>query len=189
MCQMNGRLELLSSTLSTEMQTGERITYHNGNPSDHTQDMRCIDYVATASQRSRASGNSALQTRSKTSWTSINAGLALLSFQTTSTMFYDVEDSGDDETSTIRTKKTFTFNFLWGYSSCRRGVRISTNSSFDSLTLNAIRRRPYDSQIFMLCEEGDTMGVEKLLQTGDASLYDTDEDGYGLLHVSAIILS
>lgn len=58
------------------------------------------------------------------------------------------------------------------------------NSPFDSLKLNTIQRRPNDSYVFTLCMEGNAGEVQKFLETGQASRFDMDESGKGLLHVS-----
>ena len=43
--------------------------------------------------------------------------------------------------------------------------------------------RPYDSLIFDFVQKGNVFDVMTLLQNGDASVYDVDPYGLGLLYV------
>lgn len=58
-----------------------------------------------------------------------------------------------------------------------------TTDTFDNYMLDVIRRRPYSSEIFILCRKGDAGAVKRLLDRVEASIYDVDEDGMSLLHV------
>lgn len=195
---MNGRLELLSSTLLVDKQARSRLVHHDGGthasiildsprisvPKSSSAEISAFSDITSDIQRPRKPEALPLQARTKSSWTSIDAGLARLNLQYYTTTFHDPDKEEDDEGNPIPTNKTFTVNFLFGFSSCRRGFRLSTRNCIDWMTLNVVRRRPGDSQILALCRQGDTMGVQKLLHSGEASLFDTDEEGYGLLHVS-----
>lgn len=44
---------------------------------------------------------------------------------------------------------------------------------------------PNNSPVFAACEVGDLEEIERLFGTGDATIYDTNENGWTLLHVSA----
>lgn len=46
--------------------------------------------------------------------------------------------------------------------------------------------RPRRSRIFMAALRGDFERIVKLISDGEASLYDRDEDGQTLLHVSSL---
>ncbi|CAD6449241.1 a632d1e1-a570-4e46-b256-dffee697ad99-CDS [Sclerotinia trifoliorum] len=59
-----------------------------------------------------------------------------------------------------------------------------TTDTFDSYRLDVIRRRPNDSEIFQLCRIGDTGAVKRLLDRGEASIYDVDEYEESLLHIA-----
>lgn len=48
--------------------------------------------------------------------------------------------------------------------------------------------RPDDSEIFYLVEEGKTEEMRRAFETGSASVYDCNEDGYSLLDVSTDFL-
>ena len=114
-------------------------------------------------------------------------GFGTFYFRSTSPIKPSARDPGKhsqaDEDNQFR-RKIFVVQFLWKFASCRKGVRICTRNSFDQWTLNTIQRRPNNSKIFRLCRKGDLEGVRQLLQNGDASLYDVDETGCSLLHVS-----
>jgi hypothetical protein len=123
--------------------------------------------------------------RIKTSLQSIDAGLGVVTFRSTAV---EIACYGEEENSDKSyTKKTFTINFLWRYASCRRGVRLSTNNTFDSWSFNTIRTRPSESLIFKLCKSGDAFDVDDLMRYGNASVFDADPDGTTPLHVSRIV--
>lgn len=126
------------------------------------------------------------QSYTQSTWITINSGLSLLSIQSSSTTFIDPKEKEGDIQEFTYTRKTLVVNFFWGFLSCRRGFRLSVNIPFDSLKLDITRRRPSDSLIFSLCQKGDTNEVKRLLQTGEASIFDSDEIGRGLLHVSIL---
>lgn len=110
--------------------------------------------------------------------------LGIYSLRTISTTHrYDDGDSVDDENN-LTTTKTFLFEFLIRFTTYWKGFRIMTTNTFDRYTLNVIRRRPAGSKIFQLCEDGDVQAVKRLLDRGEASIYDVDEMGRSLLHVS-----
>lgn len=56
---------------------------------------------------------------------------------------------------------------------------------FDFKTARAV---PDDSLIFELCERGDLIGVRRLMERGDASVYDRNSKGWTPLHVSTVFL-
>lgn len=49
--------------------------------------------------------------------------------------------------------------------------------------------RPYDSQIFTYAQDGDVAGMTRLLRNGDASVFDVDPYGLGLLYVRSLWLN
>ncbi|CZR54845.1 uncharacterized protein PAC_04729 [Phialocephala subalpina] len=197
MYQMNGRIEIISANMLSTSTTIERqpaTTLQEEQFSDNCySEAQCLkeDLQLESSSPSvatqgdlRYSSTSGLQIRTKTTWTSINAGLARLSIQSLSTALNDPDAEEDQNSNVVSnpTRTTFTVNLLWGFSSCRRGFRISISSPFDFMKLNSIRRRPNDSLLFNLCIFGDTRRVHKLFLKGEASVFDADEDGRGLLH-------
>lgn len=44
---------------------------------------------------------------------------------------------------------------------------------------------PNNSPIFAACEAGDVDEVERLIDAGEATVYDTNDNGWTLLHVRA----
>lgn len=175
MRQMNGMMDMLTAQFSKSI---------GSDPRSMIEDDRSQSKVSTYSPVRPSD----LHVQTKTTRTSIKAGIALLNIQSSTTTIGYPEEDGNSKEISKPARTSFVVNFLWGFRSCRRGFRLSTNSSFDSLRLDSIRRRPSDSQIFRLCELGDTRGVQKLLMTGDASIFDADEVGRGLLHVSDLTL-
>lgn len=57
-------------------------------------------------------------------------------------------------------------------------------SSLAQINIRLYNLRPNDSPIFERLKMGDFKGVTQLLDNGQASLFDRDEDGQSLLHVS-----
>lgn len=60
---------------------------------------------------------------------------------------------------------------------------------FLSGQLSIVNVRPNDTPIFEACSNLDLPVVKHLLETGEASIHDVDEDGWGLLEVSAICIA
>lgn len=204
MYHMSGRMDIISanmsstSTTTTERQPAALLheegfsqrTYSEGQylKEDMQPETNCQSDPTQG--HPGFSGTSGLQVRTKTTWTSINAGLARLNIQSSSTMVDDPDTQNNRDSDTISkpTRKTLVVNFIWGFSSYKSGFRLSINNPFSSLKLDTIQRRPNDSLIFDLCWAGDTEGVHKLFLKGEASLFDTDEEGRGPLHVSNLAL-
>ncbi|KAF7854563.1 hypothetical protein EAF04_010372 [Stromatinia cepivora] len=114
-----------------------------------------------------------------------NFFLGTFSFRTTSTTYrYDDNDSTDDANNSTTTK-AYLVEFLIGFTTCRKGFRVMTTNTFDNYRLDVIRQQPYDSEIFILCWNGDAGAVKRLLDRGEASIYDVDEYGDSLLHRAA----
>ncbi len=80
--------------------------------------------------------------------------------------------------------RVWTMNIFVRMGYCRKGLRMSVTGQFDTWCLNPIRHIPNDSPIFRAIGDGDIVEVQKLLDLGKASVYDVDEDGDSLLHVS-----
>jgi hypothetical protein len=53
------------------------------------------------------------------------------------------------------------------------------------LRFRTYNRLPRDARIFKYCSAGDIESVKRMIHSGEASLYDVDEDGYNLLWVSS----
>lgn len=115
-----------------------------------------------------------------------NLFLGTFGFRTTSTVQrYNEDDSTDDADNSTATK-SFLVEFLVGFTTCRKGFRLMMSEKFDHITLDVLRRRPHYSMIFYACRFGRFLAVEKLLDSGEASIHDTDEKGWSLLHVSIL---
>ncbi|TGO39087.1 hypothetical protein BHYA_0061g00440 [Botrytis hyacinthi] len=110
--------------------------------------------------------------------------LGTLNFQTISTThrYSDVDEADDSDNST--TTKTFLVELLIGFTTCRKGFRFMATSNFDRYALDVVRRRPYDSEIFELCRNGNFQAVRRLLDRGEASIHDVNERGESLLHLA-----
>ncbi|KAJ8063352.1 hypothetical protein OCU04_008580 [Sclerotinia nivalis] len=107
------------------------------------------------------------------------------SFRTISTTYrYDDNDSPNDADNSTTTKD-YLVEFLIGFTTCRKGFRVTATNTFDHYRLDVIRRRPNNSEIFKVCTEGDAGAVKRLLDRGEASIYDVDEYGESLLHKAA----
>jgi hypothetical protein len=65
-------------------------------------------------------------------------------------------------------------------------ARIDAHQGWD-LCFRTYNRRPRDAEIFEHCRDGDLEEVRLLIQNGEASLLDVDEDGGNLLSVSTTI--
>lgn len=92
------------------------------------------------------------------------------------------QDQREDETSYTVTPANWLLRL--GF---RRGLRLNLVSSSTrgwTATLEPVRSVPDDALIFDLCEDGDMIGVKRLLSKGHASVRDTDSRGYMPLHVS-----
>ncbi|APA15533.1 hypothetical protein sscle_15g103030 [Sclerotinia sclerotiorum 1980 UF-70] len=114
-----------------------------------------------------------------------NFFLGTFGSRTTSTTHrYDDDDSSDDADN-LTTTRTYIVEFLVGFTISRKGLRVMTTDTFDNYMLDVIRRRPYSSEIFILCRKGDAGAVKRLLDRVEASIYDVDEDGMSLLHKAA----
>ena len=118
---------------------------------------------------------------------SLNMGLGILSLQSTTKAIGTHSNTPTKEKDPNPTRKSFTVRFLCRFTSGRRGFRISANDSFDHWTFNTIRRRPWNSEIFVLCRVGNINGVKRLLDYGEASVFDVDDHGDSPLHVSSIV--
>jgi len=182
MYQLNGKLEILTATFSQVAQKPrvveeEPISQHHNllsrNSDPRTDPFDQTLYPTVHGRR--------IQT--KTSLTSVEAGLGALTLRSTSTTILDQDNDPEDRRNESLTRKSFVVNFLWRFASCRRGFRISTTNTFDSWSFNTIRKQPTDSQIFKLCKIGDTLGVRELLSYGRASVFDVDDTGATPLHV------
>lgn len=114
----------------------------------------------------------------------IEAGVGVLTLSSTSAKMVERNQDDEEQRPNILTRTTFVVIFVWRFASCRRGLRIGVNDSFDSWSFNSIRRRPDDSSIFSLSRVGDTEGVLNLLKFGKASVFDVDTAGATPLHVS-----
>lgn len=70
----------------------------------------------------------------------------------------------------------------------QRGLEITFQASVQGWqhALETFRAVPDDSEIFRLCNNGDILGVKKLLSSGRASVWDRDPRGFTPLHVSLI---
>lgn len=78
---------------------------------------------------------------------------------------------------------------LFGATILKGELQISINCRFWSLephitsSITALNLRPTDSPIFVACRQRDLNQVRYLLHTGEASIYDVDEELGGLLEV------
>jgi len=189
---MNGRLDMLAATFSSE--GGTQVVKNNVESFSESQqqasssDSKLISPIDSTSRTNAFCDLTGIQVRTRTSLKSVEFGLGGLSLRSTSNKFRNLDNDREDEKSSTCSTKTFVVNLLWGFSSCRRGFRLMTNDTFDSLTFNTIRRRPLNSPIFSLCCKGDTKGVQKLLLFEEASVFDVDSSGWSPLHVSHPIL-
>jgi hypothetical protein len=184
-CQVHGRLEILAANfqaLSIEDPCQQEISA-NGGASAHigTADFKSRTSAPLESMsESVARSRGMLQTR--TTQKSLNVGLGILSLQSTTKDFKDPYDSALNERGVKSTRQSFTIRFLYRFKSCRRGFRFHLDDTFDTWIFNSIRRRPWDSEIFQLCREGDVQGVKMLLDCGGASVFDVDDHGDSPLH-------
>ncbi|KAF7911945.1 hypothetical protein EAE99_010953 [Botrytis elliptica] len=110
--------------------------------------------------------------------------LGTLNFRTISTTRRYNDDDGTDDADNSTTTKTFLVELLMGFTTCRKGLRFMATSNFDRYALDVVRRRPDDSAIFELCRYGNVQAVRRLLDRGEASVHDVDEDGESLLHIA-----
>jgi hypothetical protein len=55
------------------------------------------------------------------------------------------------------------------------------------LCFRTFNRRPNDSEVFKCCRHGELHGLKKLIQAGEASLFDVDESGGNLFAVSMMV--
>ncbi|QSZ36037.1 hypothetical protein DSL72_007161 [Monilinia vaccinii-corymbosi] len=119
--------------------------------------------------------------RSVRQWKS-NFLLGTFSYKTTSTTHRYDDNDVKDNTNNPTTIKTFVVEFLVGFIACRKGLRVMMTDSFDRYSLDVIRKRPNDSEIFNLCLNGNVNAVKLLLDHGEASIHDVEENGSSLLH-------
>lgn len=196
-CQMNGKLDILTATVSTQMHNHMTTTdLLFGAPPPYQGPLQMGTICSAPVSRGYSDGSLDSMTKShdsifdsriqtKTSLKSIDAGVGVLTLRSTTAKalraYDDTEKNGDEFYS-----KTFVINFLWRFASCRRGFRLSTSNTFDSWSFNTICYRPADSRIFDLCKSGNTFGVGDLLKYGMASVFDADPHGATPLHVSKI---
>lgn len=68
------------------------------------------------------------------------------------------------------------------YSTATFSTGISIENTFNRNSI-LILERPYESQVFLKVQEGDIPAVAGLLEAGNASIYDVDPYGLGLLYV------
>ncbi|TGO11230.1 hypothetical protein BTUL_0114g00070 [Botrytis tulipae] len=110
--------------------------------------------------------------------------LGTVNFRTISTTHRYNDEDGIDDADNSTTTKTFLVELLMGFTTCRKGFRFMATSNFDRYALDVVRRRPYDSEIFKLCINGNVQAVRRLLDRGEASIHDVDERGRSLLHIA-----
>ena len=63
-------------------------------------------------------------------------------------------------------------------------ARIDAHQGWD-LCFRTYNRRPRDAKIFLHCRYHNLREVQRLIQNGEASLLDADEDGHNLLWVGS----
>ena len=105
-----------------------------------------------------------------------------------STALRESTDGKDEKGSSTQGPESdawlLTVNISIGMGSCRKGLRFNFKDRFDNWSLNPIRQIPDNSPIFKAIIDGDITEVQKLLDLGKASVYDVNENGDSLLHVS-----
>ncbi|KAF7891033.1 uncharacterized protein EAF02_001358 [Botrytis sinoallii] len=174
--RVSSRLDVLSTNISS-IATTINSTHHIALQT--SQEMTQSQSFPSGGWKSTAGSVSKSFNQYKT-----NFLLGTLNFRTISTTHRYNDDDGTDDADNSTTTKTFLVELLMGFTTCRKGFRFTTTSTFDHLTLDVVRRRPNNSEIFRLCEHGNTQGVKRLLDRGEASVHDVDEDGESLLHIA-----
>jgi hypothetical protein len=186
MSQVNGKLEIIAASfqaINLEQPSREQVSPSclRSVEAEATESRSVLGIPPRAVPEPRARSSDSILTR--TMQKSLDLGLGLLSLQTTAKSLKAFGNDSREEKDAKSTRKLFTVRFLCRFATCRRGFRICTDDTFDNWTFNTIRRRPWNSDIFLLCRRGDIGGVKKLLDYGEASLFDVDEDGASPLHV------
>lgn len=175
MIQVNSRLDVLTTNISTVATTNSthQIALQT------SQEMTQSQLFPSGGWRSSAGSVSKSFNQYKT-----NFLLGTVNFRTVSTTHRYNDDDGIDDADNSTTTKTFLVELLIGFTTCRKGFRFMATSNFDRYALDVVRRRPYDSEIFKLCRNGNFQAVRRLLDRGEASIHDVEEFGKSLLHVS-----
>ncbi|THV47080.1 hypothetical protein BGAL_0337g00140 [Botrytis galanthina] len=173
--QVNSRLDVLTTNISSVATTNSthQIALQT------SQEMTQSQLFPSGGWRSSAGSVSKSFNQYKT-----NFLLGTVNFRTISTTHRYNDDDGIDDADNSTTTKTFLVELLMGFTTCRKGFRFTTTSTFDRCALDVVRRRPSDSEIFKLCKNGNIQAVRRLLDRGEASVHDVDERGESLLHLA-----
>ncbi|TEY71740.1 hypothetical protein BOTCAL_0087g00070 [Botryotinia calthae] len=175
--QVNSKLDVLTTNISSIATTSSshQIALQT------SQEMTQSNFASSSSWKSSRGSVSKSVNQHKT-----NFLLGTFNFRTISTTNRYNDDNGTDDADNSTTTKTFLIEFLMGFTTCRKGFRFTTTSTFDRYALDVVRRRPNDSEIFELCGYGNVQAVKRLLDRGEASIHDVSEQGESLLHIAAI---
>ncbi|TGO67879.1 hypothetical protein BOTNAR_0034g00390 [Botryotinia narcissicola] len=176
--QVNSRLDVLTTNISSVATTNSTHQI----ALQASQEMTQSQLFPSGGWRSSAGSVSKSFNQYKT-----NFLLGTLNIRTISTTHRYNGDDGTDGADNSATNKTFLIEFLMGFTKCRKGFRFMATSNFDRYALDIIRRRPNDSEIFELLDDGNFQAVKVLLGRGEASVHDVDESGNSLLHFASFL--
>jgi hypothetical protein len=175
---VNGKLDVLAASFSsTSLQSSSNLSSYQ---IDSTQ--QCTNAFSSDRTKQLPLGRGHLRRKIITQ-TSIDAGLGALRIRSTSAKILSPNGEPCKDDDDKHNKKSYVIQLILGFTTCRKGFRISTSSGFDNWTFNTIRRRSSSDEIFQFCEDGNTERVWELLRYGEASVFDVDENGQSLLHV------
>ncbi|KAM0130981.1 hypothetical protein ACHAO1_007574 [Botrytis cinerea] len=177
MIQVNSKLDVLTANISSIATTNSSHQIALQTSKEMTQS----NFVPSSSWKGSRGSVSKSVNQHKT-----NFLLGTFNFRTTSTTYWYNDDDGKDGANNSTTTKTFLIEFLMGFTTCRKGFRFMTTSTFDRYALDVVRRRPNDSEIFKLCRDGSVQAVRRFLDRGEASIHDVNEIGGSLLHIAVI---
>ncbi|KAE8448485.1 hypothetical protein EG329_009366 [Mollisiaceae sp. DMI_Dod_QoI] len=147
MRQMNGMMDMLAAQFSTSI---------GSDPRSMIEDDRSQSKVSTYSPVRPSD----LHVQTKTTRTSIKAGIALLNIQSSTTTIGYPEEYGNSKEISKPARTSFVVNFLWGFRSFDTLVRDTTFDAFnwteDRLnygTLVLHRGLPYENLKFLLSQD------------------------------------
>jgi hypothetical protein len=187
---MNGKIDMLAAALE---RTIVESTPTESHPQENQLNRPRNLSIDSSKQRSiyedKFLTGTSLECITRTTFQSTDRFFGMMRISSVSRQYISTGISNEEAENYGYSEKGLTLNILLRFGSCRKGFKLRINDTFDDWCLNSIRRLPNESAVFKLCEEGNALEIEKLFAFRKASVYDVNETGQSILHVSRLSLT
>lgn len=186
---MNGKIDMLAATLERAiLEEAPKTSHSSANDLIHPQllSIPSSEYLPRhdGKNEDKPLVGASTECFTRTSFKTVDRFFGFMKICSVSRQYIGTGTLNEDAENNESSVKVFTFNIPVRFGSCRKGFKLCINDTFDNWCLNSIRRLPNDSAVFKLCAEGNATEVERLFAFRKASIYDVNESGQSVLHVS-----